>query len=77
MSGYHCGGENIYSWDDGSSTNYGTFDNLLNCKATCDIHDECAAFVFYNDICAFWARAPLNPYKSSHVACYIKSNDGW
>ena len=76
MHGHHCGGESIYLWDDGSSTNFGTLGELSMCKSTCNEHKECAAFIFYNKICAFWARAPLNPYRSNNADCYIKSKGG-
>ena len=76
MHGHHCGGENIYLWDDGSGSNYGTEKDLSICRSTCSRHNECAAFIFYDNMCAFWARAPLNPYKSNHADCYIKSKGG-
>ena len=76
MHGHHCGGENIYLWDDGSGSNYGTEKDLSICRSTCSRHNECAAFIVYDNMCAFWARAPLNPYKSNHADCYIKSKGG-
>ena len=76
MRGHHCGGESIYLWNDGSSTNYGTVGEISICRSTCSSHEECAAFIFYDNICAFWARAPLNPYRSNSADCYIKSKGG-
>ena len=73
MQGHHCGGESIYLWEDGSGTGYGTTGDLDLCIITCSMHDECAAFISYDNICAFWARAPLNPYRSRSADCYIKS----
>ena len=76
MSGFHCGGDPIYSWDDGSSANYGTINDFPTCRNVCSEHLECGGFILSGGICAFWTRTPLNPYKSNDGDCYIKSEGG-
>ena len=76
MYGFHCGGDPIYSWNDGSSANYGTISDVTTCKNKCSKREECGGFVMSGSICAFWTRTPLNPYKSTDADCFIKSEGG-
>ena len=73
MTDYHCGGESIRLWGDNTDTNYGGPSNIFGCQQTCAFHEECAAFNLFDNICTFWAQAPLKPYKANGLDCYIKS----
>ena len=64
MSGFHCGGDPIYQWNDGSSSNYGTIKDISGCRQECSKREECGGFIIFGTICAFWTRTPLNPYRS-------------
>ena len=76
MSGFHCGGDPIYQWNDGSSSNYGTIKDIPGCRQECTKREECGGFILSGNICAFWTRTPMNPYKSKDANCYIKSEGG-
>ena len=76
MTDYHCGGEGIRLWGDNTDTNYGGPSNIFGCQQTCAFHKECAAFNLFDNICTFWAQAPLKPYKANGLDCYIKSKGG-
>merc|ERR1712135_251064 len=41
MSGFHCGGDPIYQWNDGSSSNYGTIKDIPGCRQECTKREEC------------------------------------
>lgn len=58
--GMHCRGKSIWKWADGSEAHYGRTDLIPHeCKALCDQHDECVAFVYrHNDTGCFWKRNP-------------------
>ena len=74
MNGFDCGGTSIITWDDGSSSNYGTLTGTSNCEATCGMHIECAGFVYnaFSGACGYWKRGPLNLLSSSNWNCYEK-----
>ena len=76
MTDYHCGGESIRLWGDNTDTNFGGPSTILGCQQTCAIHEECAAFNVFDNICTFWAQGPLKPYKANKLDCYIKSKGG-
>ena len=76
MTDYHCGGESIRLWEDNTDTNYGGPSSIFDCQQMCAIHEECAAFNVFDNICTFWTQAPLNPYKANGLDCHIKSNGG-
>ena len=70
-----CGRKNIFSWNDGSSTNHGTVTGVSNCARICDMHAECAAFVHRtsDDMCGFWKRGPLNLHSNVKTRCHKKT----
>lgn len=72
--GFHCGGEPIKLWDDGSSSNYGKLKGISNCERMCDMHVECDAFAHDAsiDICGYWTRGPLKLIKSNILICHRK-----
>ena len=74
MNRFHCGGDSIKTWDDGSSTNYGKLVGVSNCELMCNIHVECAGFVHRksDDKCGYWKRAPLKPYFKIGASCHQK-----
>ena len=74
LSGKHCGGHTINSWNDGSYTNYGTLVGLPECKKLCSDHSECAGFVHRttDDICGFWKLGHLKPFLKENRNCYKK-----
>ena len=76
MTDYHCGGESIRLWGDNTDANFGGPSSIISCKQTCAIHEECAAFNVFDNICTFWAQGPLKPYKANKLDCYIKSKGG-
>ena len=76
MTDYHCGGEDVRLWRDNTDTNFGGPSSILGCQQTCAIHEECAAFNVFDNICTFWAQGPLKPYKANKLDCYIKSKGG-
>ena len=75
-NGFHCGGHDIRSWDDGSSTNYGSFTGVSNCKRMCNMHVECAGFIYLanNGRCSYWRRGPLKPIRYTGHTCHKKLN---
>ena len=71
--GFHCGGDDIVEWDDGSSSNYGMLTGIANCKRMCNTHVECAGFILtVHGICGNWQRGPLNPHHTTYHDCYQK-----
>ena len=73
-NGYQCGGTSIRSWDDGTSSNYGTLRGISNCEITCDMHVECSGFVYggSTDICGYWKRGSLTPVSRIDANCHEK-----
>lgn len=75
--GHHCGGTNINTWTDGTTSNYGTAEGLSSCKETCNAHEECRAFIYRTTdrVCGFWKRGPLNIRKAKNHDCYRAIRD--
>jgi len=74
--GHFCSGKNINTWADGSPANFGTMSGIENCKAECDKHLECNAFIFKtaDNKCGYWKDAPLNIWKWNDAhTCYEKA----
>ena len=60
--GYSCGGGNdITTWDDGSTITPGTIFDVNRCKEECKTHSECAGFVQLHSsrACDYYKKAPL------------------
>ena len=76
---FHCGGSSIRFWDDGSTANYGVLSSNSECEKVCDMHIECAGFVYdgrkdtaNSGNCGHWKRGPLNLFAFPNGDCYEK-----
>merc|ERR550534_1292209 len=68
----HCGGTNINTWSDGSSSNYGAVGkSVAGCQATCDAHPECKGFVFrlFSNAC-YWKTGTFALHENLAHDCY-------